>query len=260
MKKTLLISGCSYGVVYSEIADELKALFEVEEVVNLSDYGASPERQIRVVIEWIAQNGKPSMVICPVSHFNRFDLPIANKFDDLHNLHYKSNFSEDWIKKGYRRNEITDVFDRSTLEQYVKLGTLVNQIEHTVHDSLFVRLITFQAFLEINKIKHLIFDTGNFYKKNWMQYLKIDEENNSGYQPGMRKRDLIENCKGIYRFLDFCSNVWMYEQIKNKENHYIEFNQAYLEPNLPNTEQALIHHNKEETLKLVEFLKKENNL
>ena len=37
---------------------------------------------MRVVIEWIAQNGKPDMVIMPVSHYNRFDLPIANKFDE----------------------------------------------------------------------------------------------------------------------------------------------------------------------------------
>jgi len=74
---TLLISGCSYGLVYSEIVEELKTLFSVDEVINLSSAGTSPDRQIRVVIEWIAQNGNPDMVIMPVSHHNRFDLPIA---------------------------------------------------------------------------------------------------------------------------------------------------------------------------------------
>ena len=79
MTKKLVISGCSYGMVYSEIQEELKKIFGIDEVINLSEQGASPDRQIRVVIEWIAQNGKPDMVIMPVSHFNRFDLPIAKK-------------------------------------------------------------------------------------------------------------------------------------------------------------------------------------
>jgi hypothetical protein len=79
MTRKLLISGCSYGSVYSDIKKELKELFAVDDVVNLSNLGGSPDRQMRAVIEWIAQNGKPDMVIMPVSYAYRFDLPIAQK-------------------------------------------------------------------------------------------------------------------------------------------------------------------------------------
>ena len=100
MNKKLLISGCSYGVVYSEIQDDLKKIFNVDEVVNISQNGGSPDRAIRVAIEWIAQNGKPDMLILPVSHYNRFDLPIAERMDPLHNLHFRSTWHMD-LSKNY---------------------------------------------------------------------------------------------------------------------------------------------------------------
>ena len=87
MTKRLVVSGCSYGTVYSDISAELKKLFNVDEIINLSNLGGSPDRQMRVVIEWIAQNGNPDMVIMPVSYAYRFDLPIAEKLDPLHNKH-----------------------------------------------------------------------------------------------------------------------------------------------------------------------------
>lgn len=260
--KTLLISGCSYSMVYSEITEELKTMFEVDRVINLSSRGTSPDRQIRVVIEWIAQNGMPTMVILPVSHYNRFDLPIAKNFDPLHNLHYKSSWSNEWIENN--KDDFNDIIDIDILRQFIKTGAMVNQIEHTIHDYLFVKLLTFQSYLQLNGIKHLIFDTGNFYEKLWMKYLSIDEKNNSGYQPGMKKRDLIEKCPGIYKFFTFCSNVWMYDQIKDKDNHFLRNRKMPLKTwlarsPLDNRDGVIctLHHNKEEVLKLMEFLKKE---
>ena len=238
--KTLLIAGCSYGMVYSEIESELKEIFDVDKVVNLSLVGSSPDRQIRVVIEWIAQNGKPDMVIMPVSHPNRFDLPIAKEFDPLHNLHARASWSNNIVLDG-----LNDDIDKDTFNKFLKTGAMIYQIQHPSHDYLFVKLITFQAYLEMNKIRHLIFDTGNYYEKMWMKYLSIDEKNNSGYQPGMRKRDLIENCPGIYKFFSFCSNVWMYEQMTEEQK------------NLNEDEQATLHHNKEQVIQLMKHLKKE---
>jgi hypothetical protein len=258
--KTLLISGGSYDLVYSEMVEELKNLFSVDEVINLSSAGTSPDRQIRVVIEWIAQNGNPDTVIMPVSHYNRFDLPIADKFDNLHNLHHKAHWTMDWIDTAVKNKTINDIIDIDTLKTFIKTGAIVNQIEHTVHDYLFVKLLTFQAYLQQNKIRHLIFDTGNYYEKLWVNYLSIDDENNSGYQPGMKKRDLIAGCAGIYKFFSFCSNVWMYEQIIDKDNHHINYDNKSLKdlasPDNHN-EIATIHHNKEETIKLMKFLIKE---
>ena len=256
--KTLLISGCSYGMVYSEIESELKDIFEVDRIVNLSSVGSSPDRQVRVVIEWIAQNGKPDMVIMPVSHYNRFDLPIANKFDPLHNLHHKSN----WHRIINRDDIDTDIVSLETLETYMKSGAIVHSVEHTEHDKLFVKIITFQAYLELNKIRHLIFDTGNYYEKLWMEYLSIDNENNSGYQPGMKKRDLIKNSKGIYRLLSFCSNVWMYEQLtEDEKKNYLPWDdQGILPYPLDDYGKATIHHRKEMVIKLIKHLNNEGGV
>ena len=245
--KTLLITGCSYGRVYSEIESELKEIFDVDKVVNLSSDGASPDRQIRVVIEWIAQNGKPDMVIMPVSHSDRFDLPIAKDFDPLHNLHARTSWSNNIVLDG-----LNDEIDKDIFDKFLKYGAMIYQIQHPTHDYLFVKLITFQAYLETNKIRHLIFDTGNYYEKMWMKYLSIDEKNNSGYQPGMRKRDLIENCPGIYKFFSFCSNVWMYEQMTEEEQKNL-----IAKYSLNEYEQATLHHHKEQVIQLMKHLKKE---
>ena len=245
--KTLLITGCSYGVVYSEIESELKEIFDVDQVVNLSLVGSSPDRQIRVVIEWIAQNGKPDMVIMPVSHSDRFDLPIAKDFDPLHNLHARTSWSNNIVLDG-----LNDDIDKDIFDKFLKYGAMIYQIQHPTHDYLFVKLITFQAYLEMNKIRHLIFDTGNYYEKMWMKYLSIDEKNNSGYQPGMRKRDLIENCPGIYKFFSFCSNVWMYEQMTEEEQKNL-----IAKYSLNEYEQATLHHHKEQVIQLMKHLKKE---
>ena len=256
MTKKLVISGCSYGMVYSEIQEELKKIFGIDEVINLSEQGASPDRQIRVVIEWIAQNGKPDMVIMPVSHFNRFDLPIAKKFDPLHNLHHKST----WHTIAGRDNINTDLVPLETLETFINTGSIVHTVEHTEHDKLFVKLITFQAYLEFNKIRHLIFDTGNDYEKLWMKYLTIDDQNNSGYQPGMRKRDLVENCNGIYKFFTFCSNAWMYKHLtEEQKKKYIPWENLGEEIKYPcgDEQMATIHFRKEEVLNLIKHLDNE---
>ena len=251
MNKKLLISGCSYGIVYSQIQDDLKKIFNVNEVVNISQQGGSVDRSIRVAIEWIAQNGKPDMLILPVSHYNRFDLPIAERMDPLHNLHFRSAWHMDLSKNYGSNTPIDPKFDRDTLQTFLKTGTLVHQNDYPAHDYLFVKLITFQSFLVQNKIRHLIFDTGNYYEKLW-----------NVRQPGMQKRKLVENCKGIYKLFSFCSNVWMYNQLTDKEKvDYIPWwkpqRQKPLGKIVPDTVASTIHFQKHEVLKLMLHLKKQ---
>jgi len=251
MSKKLLISGCSYGVVYSEIQDDLKKIFDVDEVVNLSQNGGSPDRAIRVVIEWIAQNGNPDMLILPISHYNRFDLPIAERVDPLHNLHFRSAWHMDLSKSYGSATPIDPKFDKDTLQTFLNTGVLVHENEYPAHDYLFVKLITFQSFLQLNKIRHLIFDTGNYYEKLW-----------NTQQPGMQKRKMIEHCKGIYKLFSFCSNVWMYNQLTDKEKvDYIPWWKPQgtkpLGKVVPDTVAATIHFQKQEVLKLMQHLKKQ---
>ena len=116
----------------------------MDEVVNLSQHGASPDRQIRVVIEWIAQNGKPDMVIMPVSHYNRFDLPIAEKFDPLHNLHWNASWQVDLsVRKNIDKKKYTDIhviltgFRRSwTINKLKEMGIGYTYYEMVNNDTL----------------------------------------------------------------------------------------------------------------------------
>jgi hypothetical protein len=249
MKKILLISGCSYGIVYSEIAEELKNLFEVDEVVNISQRKASPERQIRGVIEWIAQHGKPDMLIMPVSHYNRFDLPIAKSHDPLHSVHYPMT----WHSKDHDREKIADSIDLDTLKTYLKAGLMIDQLP-AVHDTLFTRLITFQAYLQFNNIRHLIFDTGNAYKTNHI--LGLRDNQSKDYLPGLSKTNLVLKCPGIYNFFSFCSNIWMYENCVTDHKNYVPWNEDKPLPYpLTRDEKLSIHHRKEVVLSLMKYLK-----
>ena len=248
MTKRLVVSGCSYGTVYSDISIELKKLFNVDEIINLSNLGGSPDRQMRVVIEWIAQNGNPDMVIMPVSYAYRFDLPIAEKLDPLHNKHYRCVWHMD-LDKNFGTAKPIDEKYRSTLQTYLKTGAMIHENEYPAHDNLFTRLLTFQAYLELNKINHLIFDTGNYYSAT------LTED-----QPGMQKKSLVEKCKGIYKFFNFCSNVWMYEQLSDKEKiSYVPWYKPQrnrpIGKILPLTEAAILHHNKHQVIKLLHYLK-----
>jgi hypothetical protein len=249
MTKRLVVSGCSYGTVYSDISQELKKLFGVDEIINLSNLGGSPDRQMRVVIEWIAQNGNPDMVIMPVSYAYRFDLPIAEKLDPLHNKHYRCVWHMDIGKNIAPKPKPIDVKYQSALETYLKVGAIIHENEYPAHDNLFTRLLTFQAYLELNNIRHLIFDTGNYYSAT------VKED-----QPGMQKKKLVENCKGIYKFFTFCSNVWMYEQLSEEEKiNYVPWYKPQknkpIGKIIPLTEAAILHHNKHQVIKLLRYLK-----
>ena len=248
MTKRLLISGCSFAVVYNDLQHELKQLFGVDQVINISELGGSPDRQIRGTIEWIAQNGKPDMVIMPVSFAHRFDLPIAGKVNPLHNRHYRCLWHMNLGKNYGSGNPIDPKYDRDIVETYLKTGAVVHSNDHPGHDNMWAKLITFQAYLELNKIRHLIFDTGNYYEK----VSGLD-------QLGMTKKKLIEDCKGIYKFFTFCSNVWMYQQLTDEEKiNYVPWykpqrNKA-VGKILSDEEVTILHHNKHQVLKLMNYL------
>lgn len=251
MPKKLLISGCSYGVVYSDIEAQLKTLFDVDHVVNISQNGASPDRQMRGVIEWIAQHGKPDMIILPVSYAHRFDLPIGQKVDPYHNKHYRMTWQMILGKKYGSSNPIDPRFPQDMVQTFLKTGTMIHENGYLAHDDLWTRLIMFQAYLEHNGIRHLIFDTGNYYEKVWTQK-----------HSAMEKRKLVEQCKGIYKFFTFCSNVWMYNTMTDQEKKdYIPWYKPQTNKPIgkiiPDTEAAILHHNKFKVVELLEFLKAE---
>jgi hypothetical protein len=76
----------------------------------------------------------------------------------------------------------------------------------------------------------------------------------------MQKKALVEKCKGIYKFFTFCSNVWMYEQLSEQEKiAYVPwYKPQKIKPIgkiIPLTEAAILHHNKHQVIKLLQYLK-----
>ena len=64
----------------------------------------------------------------------------------------------------------------------------------------------------------------------------------------MKKRDLVDQCPGIYKLLTFCSNVWMSDNLTDEQRK---------ELGIDDSTKAITHHDKEQTLKLMRHLKKE---
>ena len=106
--KTFLLNGCSFTELWEPSKKFISSL-GCDKVVKISKVATSFQRTCRSTIEWIAQNGKPDMVIMPVSHFNRFDLPIAKKFDPLHNLHHKYWFDSPYGRTHRTRQTLCEV-------------------------------------------------------------------------------------------------------------------------------------------------------
>ena len=80
--KTILISGCSYSEIFSQVdlQDYIKEKFNVDNIVNLSHTGSSVDRQIKVVIEWLSNNPFPDLVLMPLTHIERYDDSVSSKF------------------------------------------------------------------------------------------------------------------------------------------------------------------------------------
>ena len=127
-----------------------------------------------------------------------------------------------WHSKDHDREKIADSIDLDTLKTYLKAGLMIDQLPG-VHDTLFTRLITFQAYLQFNNIRHLIFDTGNAYKTNHI--LGLRDNQSKDYLPGLSKTNLVLKCPGIYNFFSFCSNIWMYENCVTDHKNYVPWNE-----------------------------------
>ena len=82
--KKLLINGCSFGQVWVP-DDKFSQEIGCDTVVNISRPGTGFQRTVRTTIEWVAQNGNPSMVIIPITFSHRWEMPIhdSEKFDNL---------------------------------------------------------------------------------------------------------------------------------------------------------------------------------
>ena len=80
--KTLLINGCSFGHFWTP-SQEFITKLGCDKVTNLSKVGTSFQRTCRSTVEWIAQNGKPNLVLIPITFSHRWELALNLDEDDI---------------------------------------------------------------------------------------------------------------------------------------------------------------------------------
>ena len=81
--KTILISGCSYGLIFNHHL--LKPYFDnnfgAKNIINISKAGASFDSQIKNILETLSVSDKPDLILIPITHITRYDEPVGKKFN-----------------------------------------------------------------------------------------------------------------------------------------------------------------------------------
>lgn len=203
--KTILISGCSYGLVFShhDIQDHIKETFGVDRIVNLSETGSSIKSQIQRVIEWLARTKeKPDLVLIPFTHIERYDSPLSSvpdpstAYDVSLCVSMKPFQSDEEIMNRFKSRVTKDV-----VNQLLKSMTLTYN-DVSAFNNFVTQAELFSGWLENKGIKHLFFNMGNNFTSDW-RYGDIE-----------KKRFMYEN-KNIVNVFSFCGNKFMYDNSKN---------------------------------------------
>jgi len=224
--RTLLLNGCSFGKCWTPSQNFVEKL-GCDTVVNLSKVATSFQRTYRSTIEWIAQNGKPSFIIIPITFYHRWELGIAKNDDPIDGVWFPLKMA----------NVLPD--DLNTLDRKIdpsvnhgKLKKLLELYYGTIPDirpycdKMFSEIITLSAFLHQQNIPHLMFDMCNNFDRalvdKWTAFEKVK---------------YIHHNKNIIDLFKFCGNKEMWNSQNNKENN--NFN---------------IHHKPEQYLVLEAYL------
>ena len=214
--KKLLINGCSFGHVW--VPDD-KFVQEIgcDTVVNISRPGTGFQRTARTTIEWVAQNGNPSMVIIPITFAHRWEMPIhdSEKFNTLDGIWMplQTNSAMD-TDISDEKIVLSDRNDKQKIKQLNDLyfGLISNTVGYW--DKMFTEIISLSAFLEQRGIPYLMFDICNDFDET----LLIDHS-------FVQKAKLIKNNKKIIDIFSSCGNkyMWRFLQLDNSTS----FNQHH---------------------------------
>jgi len=204
--KTILISGCSYGCVFSHhnIQDHIKETFGVDNIVNLSKPGSSIKSQIQRAIEWLATaKEKPDLVLIPFTHIERYDSPLssvpdpATAYDVSLCVSMRPFESEERLMNRFKSRVNKDV-----VNQLLKSMTLTYN-DVSAFNNFVTQAELFSGWLENKGIKHLFFNMANDFTSDW-RFGNIE-----------KKRFMYEN-KNIVNVFSFCANKFMYDNAKHK--------------------------------------------
>ena len=195
---TLFINGCSFGHIWKPTMNFVKQV-NCDKFENISRPGTGFQRTLRTTIEWVAQNGNPSMVVIPITFSHRWEMPVSldNKVDPLDGiwipLQVNSTMENDKYQKidlGHNKEKIKKIND-------LYHGLIANTIGYW--DKLFTEIISLCAFLDQRKIPYLMWDMCN----NFDESLLVDHS-------FVQKAQLIKQNKKVINIFSFCGNKYMW--------------------------------------------------
>ena len=207
--KTILISGCSYSEIFSnvDLQDYIKEKFDIENIVNLSHSGSSVDRQIKVVIEWLSNNPFPELVLMPLTHIERYDDSVSSEF--VPGIAYDESLCvsmDPFPSKEQLNQRFPSRVDLHTVNNLLKYKTLAYN-DTSAFNNFITKIITFSGWLQSKKIKHLLFNMCN----------KFDEQRLSR----IKKQLFLKDNKNIIDIYKFIGNKFMYDNLtddlRNKE-------------------------------------------
>lgn len=209
--KTLLLNGCSFGACWTPTHEFVTAL-GCDSTSNISKVATSFQRTCRSTIEWIAQNGKPNFVIIPITFCHRWELAISDKDDVIDGTWFPIQRKEllDTVSE-----QISKHMDKDKLGQLIDLyyGSIPNV--RTYWDKMFTEIIMLSAYLDLNKIRYVMFDMCNEFDRGHIKGNK-----------GFGKIKLIEDNKNIIDIFNFCGNRHMWNNMPDKGNHDFNIHHA----------------------------------
>jgi len=241
--KTVLISGCSYAVNITE--KHSKPVFEdyFNDKVdwhNISETGSSPTKSINRCYEWTAIHGFPDLLIMPISHLHRYELPIAN-CDQLYDTPSLSwNQGKKLDKESYQNN-ISPLIGYNDLQKYLQIQNKIDSMNMSYCSNLVRDLVGFATWLKMKECRHLIFNMSNDFK--YMQSKNTDQ--------GLEKLHWLKTTRNVYKFFEFSGNEWLWNQLNDTEKQKLEDYEIGL------SNPGAVHHTHESYAKLMQYLIKE---
>ena len=196
---TCLINGCSFSAAWKPESDFLKH-FGQSNFVNISKTGASFKRSARTTMEWVAQNGKPGLVILPITYAHRFEMAVANTEDALDGAWFPMQRSELIDQKKIHSSISADKL-KTMLDLYY--GSIAD-VRH-FWETLFTDIITLSAWLETQNIPYIMFDMCNDFGKEHIKSLQ-----------GIQRFEFIYRNKNVLDLFSFCGNKMMWHSLDEK--------------------------------------------
>jgi len=210
---TLLINGCSFAEVWP-VSNQFASTLGCSHIKNLGKRGTSFSRTIRTTIEWVAQNGNPTMVVIPITLSHRSELSIAKKDNELEGTWFPIQ-----RKELIDDTQINEIVNPAMVKNYIDNYYGIIPDIRTHWDLIFTQIISLCSFLDSKKIKYLMFDMCNDFKKSHIENFK-----------SFSKIKFIESNQNIIDIFSFCGNRYMWntmnESAKSKTNELLHHHDA----------------------------------